>query len=156
MEQCHECGAPCGKRNPLGWMNNQDFLCDKCARKRQSNGIKAIGGLLFLFFGIALSVIVAITVLKPIAASSGYDTAKGLSIGLGIGGVVLFFVLRYIAGKTSGCLVRMIVKLVGFLSYALGIGLLFLTFLLEGQLKNFVGVKDSDVNTPAVDSVTQD
>jgi len=152
MVQCHECGAPCGKRHPLGWMNNHDFLCDKCARKRQSNGIKAFGGFLFLLFAVALSVVVAITVLKPIATSSGYDTAKGLSIGLGIGGVVLFFVLRYIAGKTDGCLVRMIVKLVGFISYALGVGLLFLTFLMEGQLKNLVGVKDSN-NNAAVEEV---
>ena len=146
MEQCYDCGKPCGKRHTIGWMNNQDFLCDSCARKRQSNGIKAFGGFLFLLLAVALSVIVAITVLKPIAASSGYDTAKGLSIGLGIGGVVLFFVFRYIAGKASGCLFRMIIKMVGFIVYALGIGLLFLTFLLEDQFKSLVGVNDSDNN----------
>ena len=155
MEQCCECGAPCGKRHTTGWMNNHDFLCDSCARKRQSNGIKAFFGFLFLLFAVALSVVVAITVLKPIAASAGYATAKGLAIGLGIGGVVLFFVLRYIAGKTSGCLFRMIVKMVGFVAYALGVGLLFLTFLLEGQLKNLVGVKGSDVDFSAASDATQ-
>lgn len=155
MEQCHECGAPCGKRHPLGWMNNHDFLCDSCARKRQSNGVKAFGGFLFLLFAVALSVIVSITILKPIVSSSGYATAKGLSIGLGIGGVVLFFILRYSAGKTSGCLVRIIIKMVGFIVYALGVGLLFLTFLMEGQFKGLVGVKDSDSNTSTVSDVTR-
>ena len=154
MEQCHECGAPCGKRHPLGWMNNNDFLCDKCARKRQSNAIKAFGGFVFLLFAVALSVGVAIGVLKPIAASAGYDAAKGLAIGLGIGGVVLFFVHRYIADKTDGCLVRMIVKLAGFISYALGIGLLFLTFLMEGQFKGLIGEKDSNGNV-AVEEVEE-
>ena len=77
---------------------------------------------------------------------SGYDAARGVSIGLGIGGVVLFFVLRYVAGKTKGCLFRMLVKMVGFVAYALGIGLLFLTFLLGGQFKSLLGVKDSNSN----------
>ena len=155
MEQCYECGAPCGKRHPISWMNNEDFLCDSCARKRQKGFVKALGGFMFLLFAVALSVVVAITVLKPIAASYGYDTAKGLSIGLGIGGVVLFFVLRYIAGKTNGCLVRMAVKTVGFIAYAMGVGLLFLTVLLEGQLKNLIGVKDSEINTTAADHANQ-
>jgi len=150
MAQCYDCGAPCGKRHTTGWMNNHDFLCDKCARKRQSNAIKAFGGFVFLLFAVALSVGVAIGVLKPIAASAGYDAAKGLAIGLGIGGVVLFFILRYIAGKTDGCFVRMIVKLVGFVSYALGVGLLFLTFLLEGQLKSLVGENDSPEDCAAI------
>ena len=147
MEQCCECGKPCGRRHALGWMNNQDFLCDSCARKRQSVAIKAFGGFLFLLFAVLLSVVIAITVLKPIVVASGYDTAKGISIGLGIGGVILFFILRYVAGKTKGCLFRMIVKMVGFVTYALGIGLLFLTFLLEDQFKSLVGVKDSNNNT---------
>lgn len=153
MEQCYDCGAPCGRRHSLGWMNNQDFLCDKCARKRQSNGVKAFGGFLFLGLGLGLSAVIATTVLKPIAATSGYDAAKGMSIGLGIGGVVLFFIFRYIAGKTNGCLFRMIVKLVGFLAYALGVGLLFFTFLMEGQFKTFLGIKDSNDNTPAESNV---
>ena len=94
-----------------------------------------------------MSAIVTLTVLKPIAAASGYDTARGVSIGLGIGGVILFFVFRYIAGKTNGCLFRMIVKLIGFLAYALGIGLLFVTFLLNEQFKGLMGVKDTPNNT---------
>ena len=154
MEQCYECGKPCGRRHTIGWMNNHDFLCDSCARKRQSNGIKAFGGFLFLLFAVALSVVVALKVLGPIATASGYDTAKGVSIGLGIGGVVLYFIFRYFAGKASGCLFRMIVKMVGFIVYALGIGLLFLTFLLENQFKSLVGVKDSD-NTAATEEVSQ-
>lgn len=149
MEQCCECGAPCGKRHTTGWMNNHDFLCDKCARKRQSNAVKAFGGFLFLVFAVALSVVTTLTVLKPIAVASGYDTAKGVSIGLGVGGVVLFFVFRYIAGKTSGCLFRILIKIVGFVVYALGIGLLFLTFLLDEQFKGLMGVKDSSNNAPA-------
>ena len=149
MAQCYDCGAPCGRRHTTGWMNNHDFLCDKCARKRQSNAVKAVGGFLFLMFAVALSVVVTLTVLKPIAAASGFETAKGVSIGLGIGGVVLFFVLRHIAGKTSGCLVRMIVKMAGFAVYALGIGLLFLTFLMGEQFKSLMGVKDSSGDVPA-------
>ena len=144
MEQCYDCGAPCGRRNPVsGIFNNNDFLCDKCARKRLSNGVKAFGGFLFLGLGLGLSAIVISTVLKPIAASSGYGSARGLSIGLGIGGVVLYFIFRFIADRTKGCLVRMIVKLVGFLAYALGVGLLFFTFLMEKTFKTFLGVTDS-------------
>ena len=149
MEQCYDCGAPCGRRHTIGWMNNSDFLCDSCARKRMSNGVKAFGGFQFLFLGVVLSVVVAMNVLKPIAAVSGYGTAKGVAIGIGVGGVVLYFVFRYVAGKTTGCLFRMIIKTVGFFAYALGIGLLFVTFLIEGQLKNLIGVTESDNNTPA-------
>ena len=149
MEQCYDCGKPCGRRHTIGWMNNQDFLCDSCARKRQSNAVKAFGGFLFLIVAVALSVVVTLTVLKPIAATSGYDTARGVAIGLGIGGVVLFFVFRYIAGKTNGCLFRMIVKFVGFVAYALGVGLLFLTFLLNESFKGLMGVKDTANNAAA-------
>ena len=144
MEQCYDCGAPCGRRHSVsGIFNNNDFLCDKCARKRQSNGVKAFWGFLFLGLGLGLSAVVISTVLKPIAASSGYGSARGLSIGLGIGGVVLYFIFRFIADRTKGCLVRMIVKLVGFLAYALGVGLLFFTFLMEKPFKTFLGVTDS-------------
>lgn len=144
MEQCYDCGAPCGRRHAVsGIFNNHDFLCDKCARKRQSNGGKAFLGFLFLGLAVGLSAVVICTVLKPIAASSGYGSARGLSIGLGIGGVILYFIFRFIADKTKGCLLRMIVKLVGFLAYALGVGLLFFTFLMEEPFKTFLGVKDS-------------
>ena len=155
MEQCYECGKPCGRRHTIGWMNNQDFLCDSCFSKRQSGAIKAFGGFLFLLFAVALSVVVAIFVLKPIASASGYDVARGVSIGLGIGGVVLFFVLRYVAGKTKGCLFRMLVKMVGFVTYALGVGLLFLTFLLSDQFKNLMGVEDSNNNVVSEETSAQ-
>lgn len=150
MEQCYDCGAPCGRRHSVGGIfNNNDFLCDKCASKRQSNAVKAFGGLLFLGLGLGLSAVVISTVLKPIAVSSGYGSARGLSIGLGIGGVVLYSIFRFIADKTKGCLFRMIVKLVGFLAYALGVGLLFFTFLMEGTFKTLLDVTDSksDVQT---------
>ena len=104
---------------------------------------------------VALSVIVILTVLKPIAATSGYDTARGASIGLGIGGVILFFVFRYIAGKANGCLFRMIVKLIGFLAYALGIGLLFVTFLLNEQFKGLMGIKDTPSNAASEEANQQ-
>ena len=56
---------------------------------------------------------------------------------------MLYFIFRFIADRTKGCLVRMIVKLVGFLAYALGVGLLFFTFLMEKTFKTFLGVTDS-------------
>lgn len=149
MEQCFDCGKPCGRRHAVSWMNNEDFLCDSCFNKRQTSAVKAFGGFLFLVFAVGLSWVVSLTVLKPIAAASGYDTAKSVAVGLGIGGVILFFILRYVAGRTAGCLFRMVVKLVGFLAYALGVGLLFLTFLMEDQLKDIVAVKDSNGNAAA-------
>ena len=147
MEQCYECGKPCGRRHSIGWMNNSEFLCDSCARKRTSNGIKAFGGFLFLLFAVLLSIAITLLVLKPIAAASGYDTAKSAAIGIGIGGVVLYFTLRYVAGKATGCLFRMIAKFIGFILYALGVGLLFITFLLEDQFKGLVGVENAKSNT---------
>ena len=151
MVQCDDCGAPCGRRNRVdGIFNNDRFLCDKCASKRRSDGLKAFGGFLFLCLGVGLSAVVICTVLKPIAASYGYDCARGLSIGLGVGGVVLYFIFRFIADKTKGCLVRMIVKFVGFIAYALGVGLLFFTFLMGKQFKTFLGVKD-----PSSDATTE-
>ena len=153
MVQCNDCGAPCGRRNSVGGIfNNNVFLCDKCARKRLSNGVKAFGGFLFLCLGVGLSAVVICTVLKPIATSSGYDRARGLSIGLGIGGVVLYFIFRFIADKTKGCLVRMIVKFVGFIAYALGVGLLFFTFLMEKPYKTLLGVKDPSSDAPTESS----
>ena len=152
MVQCYECGKPCGRRHTIGWMNNSDFLCDNCARKRTSNGIKAFGGFLFLLFAVLLSVIVALFVLKPMAVASGYGMAKSAAIGIGIGGVVLYFILRYVAGKATGCLFRMLVKLIGFLLYTLGVGMLFITFLLEDQFKGLVGLEreNSNVSTEEV------
>ena len=147
MVQCCECGKPCGRRHTIGWMNNSDFLCDSCARKRASNGIKAFGGFLFLCFAVLLSIVVAMTVVKPIAATSGYDMAKSVGIGIGIGGVVLYFVLRYVSGKITGCLFRMIVKFIGFLLYTLGVGMLFITFLLEDQFKSLIGIENVNNNT---------
>ena len=41
-----------------------------------------------------MSAVVISTVLKPIAVSSGYRSARGLSIGLGIGGVVFLYLLQ--------------------------------------------------------------
>ena len=152
MVQCCDCGKPCGRRHSNGWMNNSEFLCDSCARKRASNGIKAFGGFLFLLFAVLLSVVVALFVLKPIAMASGYDTAKSVAIGIGVSGVVLYFILRYIAGKATGCLFRMLVKLIGFLLYTLGVGMLFITFLLEDQFKGLVGLErgNSNVSTEEV------
>lgn len=156
MEQCYDCGAPCGRRNPVsGLFNNNTFLCDKCARKRVSNGVKAFSGFLFLCLGVVLSAVVSCTVLKPIAASSGYDCARGLSIGLGIGGVVLHFISRFIADRTKGCLVRMIVKFVGFIAYALGVGLLIVTFLIEEPFKTLLGVKDPSSSDTTTESNTR-
>lgn len=154
MAQCCKCGKPCGRRHSNGWMNNSEFLCDSCARKCASNGIKAFGGFLFLLFAVLLSVVVALFVLKPIAASSGYDTAKSVAIGIGVGGVLLYFILRYIAGKATGCLFRMVVKFVGFILYSLGVGLLFITFLLEDQFKGLIEEESAKSNV-SVEEVQQ-
>jgi len=140
MTQCYDCGAPCGKRHPTGWQN-EHFWCDKCARKHSKNAVQVIIGILFLAFAAVLTAIVACTILKPIASSSGYGTAKGLAIGFGVGGVVLYFVMRSFAGKVDGCLVRMVVKLLGFFAFALGVGMLIVTFLAEDTLKDCLGVK---------------
>ena len=103
---------------------------------------KAFVGLCFLTVAVVMSVIFACMVLKPTAAASGYDAAKGLAIGVGVGGIVAYFVLRFLANRTSGCLFRMVFKLLAFVLYALGIGLLFTTFLLEDPFKSLLGVKD--------------
>ena len=52
-----------------------------------------------------------------------------------------------VAGKATGCLFRMIAKFIGFILYALGVGLLFITFLLEDQFKGLVGVENAKSNT---------
>ena len=77
------------------------------------------------------------------AASSGYAAAKSMAIGVGVGGVIAYFILRFIANRTSGCLFRMVLKIVGWLLYTLGIGLLVTTFLLEDSLKKLIDVKEN-------------
>jgi hypothetical protein len=49
----------------------------------------------------------------------------------------------------------MIVKLIGCLAYALGIGLLFVTFLLNEQFKGLMGVKDTPNNTASEETNQQ-
>ena len=145
MTQCQDCGRPCGTRHPVGFSGG--YYCNECYQKHQSNVLKCIGGLLFLTFAVILTAIVSFTLLKPIAATMGYATAKYTAIGLGIGGCVGYFVLRDIAGRVSGCLFRVSIRLLGFLVYALGVGMLFTVFLCEDQLKSCCGVAtDSEVS----------
>ena len=151
MEQCVDCGEPCGKRHPTG-LGAKTYLCDSCARKRANGKVQCVVGLIFLLFGAALSAVVTMTVLHPLAADSGYGAARGLAIGIGIGGVVLYFVLRSVAGRIDGCLLRMIVKFIGSISLATGIVMLFLTFLLEDQFKDMLGVK---ANAAPVEEVSK-
>ena len=88
------------------------------------------------------AIVFTLFILKPMAASSGYGTARSVAIGIGIGGIVSYFILRFIANRTSGCLFRMVLKIAGWLLYALGIGLLFSMFLLEDSMKDLMDVKD--------------
>lgn len=152
MIQCYDCGAPCGKRHPTGW-RNEHFWCDKCARKHTSNAFQVFIGVLFLAFSAIVTGIVGCTVLRPIAQASGYATAKFVAIGMGLGGIVLFVLFRIVAGKVSGCMARMLVKLIGFLAFALGVGMLVVTFMLENSLKGMLGVGEQD--TQPVESVEQ-
>jgi len=138
MTQCQDCGCLCGTRHSAGLFGG--YYCNECYQKHQSNAWKCIGGVLFLALAAILTAIVSCTLLKQIAALMGYATAKYTAIGLGVGGCVGYFVLRNIAGKVSGCLFRAPIKLLGFLVYALGVGMLIVTFLCEGQLKSCCGV----------------
>ena len=93
MATCYDCGAPCGKRNPTGW-RNEHFWCDRCARKHANSAVQLILGIIFLAFSAIVTAIVCCTVFRPLVPSLGYGTVKVLAIGSGVGGVVLFMVLR--------------------------------------------------------------
>lgn len=144
MAQCEDCGAPCGKLYPAsqGLFNNGRFVCGKCHRARMSKAKQAFVGFWFLTCAVAVSIAFTVYVLKPMAASSGYDAARSMSIGVGVVGVIAYFIFRFIANRTSGCLPRMVLKIAAWLLYALGIGLLFTTFLLEDSMKKLMDVKD--------------
>lgn len=86
--------------------------------------------------------------LRGLAGVIGYDATRIATVALGIGGIVGFFVLRKVAGNIDGCLVRMLTKLVGWLVYAAGIGLLILSLFLGDQFKACLGVEDK----PAADA----
>lgn len=145
MVQCEDCGAPCGTLYPAsqGIFNNGRFVCAKCHRARQSKAIKAFWGFWYLTCAVVASIVFAVYVLKPMAAYSGYDAARSLAIGVGVAGVIVYFILRFLANRTSGCLPRMVLKIVGWLLYTLGIGLLVTTFLLEDSLKKLIDVKEN-------------
>ena len=138
--QCQDCGRLCGTRHSAGLFGG--YYCNECYRKHQSNAWKCIGGVIFLALAAILSAIVSCTVLRHIASSMGFATAKYTAIGLGVGGCIMHFVLRSIAGKVSGCLFRAPIKLLGLMVYALGVGMLILTFLCENQLKACCGVAE--------------
>ena len=144
MTQCEDCGAPCGTLYPAsqGIFNNGRFVCGKCHRARQTKAIKAFWGFWFLFCAVISAIVFTLYILKPMAASSGYAAAKGVAVGVGIGSVIAYFILRFIANRTSGCLFRMALKIAGWLLYTLGIGLLFSMFLLEDSMKDLMDVKD--------------
>ena len=154
MIQCEDCGAPCGTLYPAshGIFNNGRFVCGKCHRARQSNAIKAFGGFWFLAGAVVTAIVFTLFILKPMAASSGYDTARSVAIGIGIGGIVSYFILRFIANRNSGCLFRMVLKIAGWLLYTLGIGLLVSTFVLEDSMKGLMGVKDGAAPVAEVSS----
>lgn len=154
MVQCEDCGAPCGTLYPAsqGIFNNGRFVCGKCHRARQSKAIKAFWGFWFLFCAVIVASIFILYILKPMAASSGYAAAKSMAIGVGVGGVIAYFILRFIANRTSGCLFRMVLKIAGWLLYTLGIGLLVSTFVLEDSMKGLMGVKDGAAPVAEVSS----
>lgn len=150
MATCYDCGAPCGKRHPTGW-RNEHFWCDKCARKHAGAVGQLILAFIFLAFSAIVTAIVCCTVLRPLVPSLGYGVVKSIAIGMGVGGVVLFLMLRAIAARTNGCLLRMLVKFVGFLLFALGVGMLISVFLGESTFKDCLGVEKeakADVSAP--------
>ena len=154
MATCYDCGAPCGKRNPTGW-RNEHFWCDRCARKHANSAVQLILGIIFLAFSAIVTAIVCCTVFRPLVPSLGYGTVKVLAIGSGVGGVVLFMVLRSVAARTDGCLFRMLVKFVGFLLLALGVGLLITVFLAESTFKASLGVEKEATPEPSTPSSQQ-
>ena len=150
MIQCYDCGAPCGKRHPTG-LRGEHFWCDKCARKHTSAQWQTILGLIFLAFAACISGIFSCTVLRWLAGSVGYTTTKYVAIGSGVGGVVLYAIFRSLAGKANGCLFRLLVKFLGFISLALGVGMLIVVFLLESTFKDMVMEGNEDNGTPAAE-----
>ena len=152
MIQCYDCGAPCGRRHPTGW-RGEHFWCDKCARKHTSAQWQTILGVIFLAFTACISGIFSCTVLRGLAGSVGYTTTKYVAIGSGVGGVVLYVIFRALAGKASGCLFRLLVKFLGFISLALGVGMLIVVFLLESTFKDMVMEGNETNETPAAEVV---
>lgn len=64
MAYCYDCGAPCGKRNPTSW-KNENFLCDSCARKRSNNAVQVFLGMCFLALSAVLAGIVVHGAARP-------------------------------------------------------------------------------------------
>lgn len=149
MAQCQECGCLCGTRHSASMWGG--YYCDDCYEKHQSNAMKCIGGIIFLCIAAVLTGVVALLLLKPITASVGYSVARGTAIGIGIGGCIGYFVFRNLAGKTSGCLTRAFFKLVGFLVYALGVGMLIVSIFCNDQLKSCCGVEEAAQNSEISD-----
>ena len=148
MATCVDCGRICGTRHTVGWRPDSGYLCSKCASKRQSNAFKVILGVIFLAFAAVLSGVVVMTVIKPIVASQGFDLGKYVAIGLGVGGIVIYVITRALTNRISGCFFRLVLKLVGFVFYALGVGLLIIVFLLSGEFKDMVGATPNNEEQP--------
>lgn len=149
MATCVDCGRLCGTRHTVGWRPDSGYLCPKCASKRQSNAFKVILGVIFLAFAAILSSIVVMTVIKPIVGAQGFDFGRNIALGIGVGGIVIYVLTRFATNRISGCFFRMLLKFVGFVFYALGVGLLIIIFLLSGEFKDMVGAAPSNEAPPA-------
>lgn len=149
MAICNECGRVCGYRHPVN-MFSESYLCNSCFKEHQSNQWKVIGGMIFLAISAIATGVYMNMVAAPIANACGYATAKNVSVAIAIAGVAGYIPMKSIAGRASGCLWRVFLRLAGFILYALGFGLLIAIFLLSDAFRSGLGIDDGgDAERPA-------
>ena len=135
MADCIKCGAYIepGKGKPADGLFAKGFICDNCSRENAKSAVGCILSVLVLIFG-ALTAFVSAYALRPIAESSGYDTARNIFLAMDAMAWIIWFICHHLKRRASGFIVRMTARLVGFLALCFAVGSSLSAFLNDGDL----------------------
>jgi len=129
---CHDCGAQCGKQHKIS-LREEEYVCDKCYKKREDNKFKVFVGIVYLGFSAVVTGVFSGLILIPLIDIFGATTVRIIGAVVAITCLALFLIVRKKVDKTRGCLARVFLKICKILLFALGAGLLY-TVCFMGEL----------------------
>lgn len=134
MACCIECGRelePGEGRAPVkfDWRHPNGLVCKDCY-----DGQKGfVGGFVMLIFGAIVGGLSSSLYLHSIARMCGsYETFKTVAIWSGVISAILFLICKIKSNRIPGCLTRLIVKVICFVSLCFAIAIFYVTFSDEG------------------------
>ena len=146
MSCCAKCGCELapgeGKVSNLSNWRHPGLLCDSCYKENQG----AVGGFISLVVGTIVGAVCGCMTLSRLGPVLGenptFDAARHLTVGVAVGGLVLWLVMYFLGRNVSGCLAKLFFKLLSFVFCWTGIALLAIAYFKGGSMmKSLVGIE---------------